>query len=138
MGKMDADPYVDDQLSLFRRGREDDAFHNLLEASADIIESLSTAFSQSNDPHVQAFLLSVAWNSHNTSFIPLLKTAIASRTSEVWKEALNGLVSFASVESLNALRKALPCQDAQKQSWIMEAIEQMEAALNRKRPEEGD
>ncbi len=129
MQETDADQYVAEQLSLFGAGSTDDAFHNLLEAPVDIAESLVTAFHRSGDPHVQAFILFVAWRSHDPRFLRLLGMALASTTREVWKEAIDGLVSFASAESLDTLRKALWYQDEEKRSWIKEAIDQVEVAM---------
>lgn len=129
MQKTDADRFVAEQLSLFDAGREDLAFSNLVEASVDVTPSLITAFQRAEDWHVQTFILSVVWNSHDTRYIPLFAAALASDVDGVWKGALDGLSSSASVESQAILKAALPCRDAEKAAWIAEAAEQVEAVL---------
>ena len=48
----------------------------------------------------------------------------------VWKQALDGLVTLASPESLRVLRSAADSEcDAERRAWIEEAIEQSADAI---------
>jgi hypothetical protein len=75
------------------------------------------------------------WQHRQPSVIPILAEALNDDESEVWQEAMDGLVSFSSEESLEALRAATnrkftnPDEAKLFTSWLKEAIAQVEEGV---------
>ena len=128
--------YVEAQLARFRDGDEDGAFHALRDLP-DIVAILTNEFRVETDPLTKAFLVRVLWESRDPAVLPVLSDALADHSSKVWNEALNGLVTLASDESLDVLRRAHshPAHNRQAQvvfpSRVHEAIEQVEEVLRK-------
>lgn len=120
-------------IEQYREGQSDDAFHGLLELDNGVLHELTQAFHESTDTSMRAFLLNVIWQHRQASVIPLLAEALFDRDSDVWKEAIDGLVTLNSPESLQALRRARMRQftnDREGQryrEWLEEGIRQAEA-----------
>jgi hypothetical protein len=85
---------------------------------------------------MRTFLVSVIWQHRQPSEIPLLAEALFDSEPEIWQEAMDGLVTFACPESLQALRRARTRQftndrEGQRFSeWLEEAIRQAESQMN--------
>jgi hypothetical protein len=93
-------------LERFRQGHGHDAFHGLLELEHAALPDLAQAFQASADTSMRAFLLNVIWQHRQSSEIPLLAEALFDREPEIWREAMDGLVTFACPESVQALHRA--------------------------------
>jgi HEAT repeat protein len=132
---MDAQALVAEVLVQFRAGEEDRAFFALLHTRTGLQSALEDAFRLEKDAHVRAFLVKVLWEQRDPAVLSLLASALGDRNAEVWKEALNGLVTLASPHSLEILGDALrqPISGRAEQdkfgSWVSEAIDQIKEAL---------
>lgn len=122
------DKRVADGLSLYRQGRCEDAFCLLSGAGQEITE-LVAAFRGESDGPCRAFLVEVIWQHRQQSAVPFLTEALSDPDDAVWRQALDGLVTLASPESLAALRIARESRDDTFREWIDEAIEQVEGYL---------
>lgn len=135
---MDSEAYVADQLALFRAGQKDAAFFGLIERPG-LLPILTNAFRGEPDSDVRVFLIKVLWEHRDPALLPVLGEALTDRNADVWKEALNGLVTLASSASLSILNRALaePVLDRSGQtkfaSWVNEAIEQVNETIHNDR-----
>ena len=90
-------------LERFREGDAENAFHSLTEMDHASIPELIAEFQAATDAELKAFLLHVIWQHRQPSVIPLLGEALFSADREVWLEAMDGLVVFASTDAIAAL-----------------------------------
>ena len=118
-------------LDRFRNGDCEAAFFGLIESGRETLPILMEAFHAETDRKVRDFLVEVIWQHRDESAIPFLASVLNDSEPAVWKQAIDGLVTLASVEAANALRAARSRQFARKadrdefQQWIDEAIEQV-------------
>lgn len=123
----------------FRSGDEESAFFTLVELPGDVLPALIEIFRAERATAVRAFLVKVAWERREETVIPFLADALNESEEEVWQQALDGLVAFASPQSLEILQsaRARACSDSsndkQLRLWLDEAIQQVEFEL-RARP----
>ena len=94
------DSIVAEYLQRFRKGDREGAFHNLLEKGHEILPVLMAAFHSECDSQVREFLVEVIWQHRQPSVIPFLGEALQDPEPEVWKQALDGLVTLASLAAL--------------------------------------
>jgi HEAT repeat protein len=118
-------------LDRLRRGKVNDAFFDLIELGPSALPILIDAFRREPDNSVRAFLLNVIWEFRSPASIPILADALNDPDPEVWKQALDGLVTIKSKEALSALqaeklrRLETDAETAEFRSWLDEAIEQL-------------
>ncbi len=118
-------------LAMFRQGDQDKAFHGLLEMDHAGLADLETTYRATPDREARRFLLRVIWQHRQPSILPLLAEALLDPEPRVWREALDGLVTFADPASVAALRAAQERRrDEEFQKWVNEAIEQAEANVD--------
>jgi HEAT repeat protein len=122
----------------FRSGDEESAFFTLIELSEDVLPTLIEIFRAEQAPGVRAFLVKVAWERRDEAVIPFLGEALRESEEEVWQQALDGLVAFASPQSLEILQSARArtfseaADDKRLGLWLDEAIQQVEFELHAK------
>ena len=125
-------PQITEYLERFRQGDVDEAFHGLLEMDDASLTELMAAFQAENDIDMRVFLLRVLWQHRQQSVISLLEESLFDSEPRIWREALDGLVTLASPEAVDALRAAKKRQfskqfDAEEfRRWLDEAIGQAE------------
>lgn len=77
-------------------------------------------------------LVEAIWQHRQPSVIGFLADVLGDPVPVVWKQALDGLVTLASPESMRVLRSAADNEcDAERRAWIEEAIEQSADAIAR-------
>ncbi len=124
-------------LEKFRNGDEESAFIDLIEMAGEVLPALTEHFRIEADIAARALLVRVAWERRDQAALPLLAEALGQPQEEIWQEALDGLVAFASPESLEILRRARQRGDADEitakrfRMWLEEAIQQVEFDLRR-------
>lgn len=124
-------------LDKFRSGEEEAAFFELLEIPGDVLPALIDVFRTEPDAAIRALLVRVAWERRDHSALSFLGEALSQLQEEVWQQALDGLVAFASPESLEILQRARnrDCKDDTAARrfglWLEEAIQQVEFELRR-------
>jgi len=134
---MDTTTYLQDHLEAYRRGDRDRAFFGLINRGDSLLPDLVKAFQSEADPKVRAFIVEVLWQQRDQRAIPALAEALNDPDERVWQEALNGLVTLASTESVEALKMGrgrifrTVAERDKFNTWLEEAIDQAEEALRR-------
>ena len=154
-------PRIAYYLEQLRQGQVDSAYHGLLETNYEMLPELIAVFRTETDTRTREFLLGVIWERWEQAMaryagdalrdyqegrepavtlartiIPLLGEALLDPEPLVWRQALDGLVGFASPAAMDVLRAARTRQFERQQDteefrrWLEEAIEQ---AQRRKR-----
>jgi hypothetical protein len=124
-------------LEKFRSGDEEAAFFELIEVADNVLPALTEQFRVEPDIAARTFLVHVAWERRDQAALPLLAEALGQPQEEIWQEALDGLVAFASRESLEILRQARQRDEKDETAvrrfhlWLEEAIQQVEFELRR-------
>jgi len=124
-------------LDKFRSGEEEAAFSELLEMPGDVLPALIDVFRTEPDVASRALLVRAAWERRDRSALSFLGEALNELQEEVWQQALDGLVAFASPASLEILQRARhrDCEDdtaaRRFNLWLEEAIQQVEFELRR-------
>jgi hypothetical protein len=122
---------VEEYLEWFRAGDRDRAFFGLLEMPDGILSELMEVFHNETSSSLREFLVEVIWQHRQQSSIPFLAQALFDSSKEVWKQALDGLVTLASPLALSSLEAARCRQFSSRQEleefqrWIDEAVEQI-------------
>jgi HEAT repeat protein len=123
--------YVEFYLTKLRAGDFETAFHALSEVGHSVVPMLIAAFRQESKPAVRAELVNIIWNHRRPETLAFLGEALSDSNAEVWKSALDGLVTLASPTALGILQTALSRQlpsrkqTEQFQKWVQEAITQV-------------
>ncbi len=129
---------VKEIVERFRSGDEESAFFTLIELPGDVLPTLIEIFRAEPAAEVRAFLVKAAWERREEAAIPFLGEILNEPDEEVWQQALDGLVAFASPQSLGILQsaRARACSDASNDKrlrlWLDEAIQQVEFELRAK------
>ena len=118
-------------LERFRRGDRDDACHGLLELGSEALPGLIAAVRAEEDRELRRVLLEIVWQCRDAAAVPFLLEMLDESEPEVWKEALDGLVTLASPAVLHALeakRHGVSRPDGFA-IWLAEAMMQVREAL---------
>jgi hypothetical protein len=124
-------------LEMAKAGHREAAFHCFLGLGEGAIPRLGEAYRAESDPAVRSLLVEVIWQLRSASSIDFLGEALQDPAPEVWREALDGLVTLASSESLRILERAregLEASDAEGRAdfreWIDGAIEDVRGRID--------
>ena len=124
-------------LDKFRSGEEESAFFDLIELPGDMLPAMIQVFRTEQDADIRGLLVKVAWERRDQAAVPFLKEALIQSEEQVWQQALDGLVAFASPESLEILQRARTHVHQDEAAakrfrlWLEEAIQQVEFELRR-------
>ncbi|MFN0052734.1 MAG: HEAT repeat domain-containing protein [Planctomycetales bacterium] len=112
---------------------DENAVHALVEAPHAIIPILASAFRSEPDPLKRSIILHVIWQHRDPSAIPFLAEGLQDRSPQVWKEALDGLVTIGGPESLAAINgtsdRHFESESVRQtfREFLVEALEQLNA-----------
>ena len=129
---------IDAAVDKFRSGDKESAFFELVELPGDVLPVIIDVFRGESRPDVRAFLVKAAWQRREQTVIPFLAEALTNDAEEVWQEALDGLVTLSSQESLEVLQSARSRKFGNETAakrfklWLEEAIQQVEFELRNK------
>ncbi len=129
---------IEQIVARFRGGDEESAYVTLIELSGNVLPLLIETYRAEQAAEVRAFLLKAAWERRDEAVIPFLGEALRDSAEEVWQQALDGLVAFASPQSLEILQSARSrtiadtANDKRLRLWLDEAIQQVEFELRAK------
>jgi hypothetical protein len=84
----------------------DDAWHRLVEAGPGVIPSIVRTLGAEMQPRIQAELVRALASYRSSEAISALSELVISRESEVWKLALDALVTVGGDEARKALQQA--------------------------------
>ena len=111
---------------------DENAFHTLLEAPPSLIPQLIEQYSREDNPRTRAVVVEVVWQHRSPEVVSFLADALSDPAAEVWKQAIDGLVTIGDSSAVAALRnwKDLSASDDStkadsRSSWIAEALEQL-------------
>jgi hypothetical protein len=119
-------------LNMAKNGDSDVAYHGLIELPSNLPSDLEDAYRGEADPLVRALIVKAVWQHRLPISVGILAVALEDPHPDVWKEALDGLVTLASPESRKVLESAkhrLRGQDEVLLAWIDEAIDQMNESI---------
>jgi HEAT repeat protein len=125
--------HLDACLDLAKTGHREAAFHCLFDLGERAIPRLAEAYRAEREPAVRNLLVEVVWQLRSPSSIEFLGEALQDPNPEVWKQALDGLVTLASPESLRILESArdrLGVDLDDFQSWVEGAIEDVSGRID--------
>lgn len=131
-------PRIKEIVDCFRAGDEEAAFFTLIELDGDVLPALMEVFRQEQEAYVRAFLVKAAWERRDEAVIPFLGAVLNGAEEASWQQALDGLVAFASTQSLAILNAARAREFAEDsltrrfRLWLDEAIQQVELELRTK------
>jgi HEAT repeat protein len=120
-------------LELAKAGHREAAFRRLLDLGEEAIPRLAEAYRAESDPGVRNLLVEVIWQLRSPSSIEFLGEALQDPNPEVWKQALDGLATLASPESLQILESArdrVGVVDDDFRSWVEGAIEDVSGRID--------
>jgi hypothetical protein len=104
----------------------DDAWHSLVEESAAVVPLIVEAYAMVEQTTVKAALVDVVAHFRSTDTVGFLADALRDRDGEIWKRALDGLVSLGPEHALTPLREmCAEAKDEEKRAWIQEAIDSL-------------
>jgi hypothetical protein len=111
----------------------DDASYSLLELGPVALPHLAEAFRLAGDYRVRLRLAEVVCHLRSIDALPFLRELLDNRDPTMWKTALDGLVMIGDdltgqTHVLEVLAAAREVADAEKRSWIDEAVGQIPPA----------
>lgn len=107
---------------------DENAYHTLIEADDDIVPTLIDEFRDATNGERRGKILEIIWQHRIPDTIAFLTSTLDDEHRDVWKEALDGLVTIGGNESRNALNDCLGriAPDDERAIWIAEAIDQIQ------------
>ena len=124
-------------LEMAKAGHREAAIHGLLDLGETELPRLVDAYRAEPDPAVRSLLVEVIWQLRSPESLELLGEALQDPAPEVWREALDGLATLASPESLRILestRDGLVVSDEadgdDRREWIDGAIEDVRGRID--------
>ena len=126
-------------LEMARAGHREAALHGLIDQGEAVLPRLGEAYRAEPDPDVRSLLVEAIWQLRSPSSLELLGEALQDPAPEVWREALDGLATLASPESLRILestRDGLVVSDEEGsdgddlREWINGAIEDVRGRID--------
>ena len=130
---------IKDIIETFRAGDEESAFFTLIELPGDILPALIETFRDEKNPGIRAFLVKAAWERREEAVLPFLSEVLHDSEEEAWQQALDGLVAFATPQSLDILHAARSRSFTEESAarrfllWLDEATEQVNSELRAKK-----
>ncbi|MBN2371761.1 MAG: HEAT repeat domain-containing protein [Vicinamibacteria bacterium] len=125
----DLEALVDHYLTEWSSSGWAHAFHSLVELGPVALSELEKRFSSTRDDALRAEIVVIVRHLHTDLSVPLFEAALADRSPEVWKAALDGLVDLASPEAIALLERSRTqppagTAEAEWESWVSEALDQ--------------
>src|SRR4051812_23732769 len=103
----------------------DDAWHSLAEAGPLALPYIVDAFNSSSDPAAKLALVQIISEYRSAEAIPFFAGCLQNADPDIWKAALDGLVSLGGRAALDLLIVARDTTTRDKREWIAEAVEQL-------------
>lgn len=125
-------------LRKLRAGDFDSAFHGLIDLDPVVIQLLIAEYRKETSMELRSKLLRIIIEFRTPHALPLLDEAVRDRRGDVYKVALDGLVSLASTEAVNVLESVVWEEEAAASpnleyiEWVREALGQTRHRTSRK------
>jgi hypothetical protein len=126
----DWDEYAPYCLHRLQGPESESAYHDLVAADHAVVSILIDAFRAEQDPEIRALLVDIIWQHRLPETAGFLTEALADLHPEVWKSALDGLVTLgpSAIPALQSVRDHAPLASPAERTrveWIDEALGQM-------------
>jgi HEAT repeat protein len=108
-----------------RLNRDSSAWHSLVELGFEALPKIREAFRSSADGRKRALLIEVLAERRDEESFPLFNEALYSPVSEVWKTALDALVTLGGPTAKALLEIAEAELPIKRRAWIREALKQI-------------
>jgi HEAT repeat protein len=104
-----------------------------LDFGASALPYFVEAFEKENAPNRRARLVRIIWQFRDLAALPILAIALNDQSNDVWKDALDGIVTLGGKQALIILKDAHAAasgsSDTEKLEWIDEAVNQMSKGI---------
>jgi HEAT repeat protein len=117
---------ISSYLDWARAGNREAALEGLIDLGEAAIPRLLDAYRAEADPALRMLIVEAAWQIRSHASVDFLGEALEDPDPQVWRQALDGLVTLASAESLRILKAArdsIRPGDEEFQTWLEQAIE---------------
>jgi hypothetical protein len=122
---LDLQEYVNHYVAKLTGAGADDAWHSIVEAGPTAPPHVIDAFNRTSARRVKVCLVQIISEYRSTAAIPFFETLLRSDEAEIWKAALDGLVTLGGEAALDALSAVSPSAAPEKQLRIDEARRQI-------------
>jgi hypothetical protein len=119
--------YCSENVEKLGEPEGEDVYHRLLEADNSIIPYCIETYRTSTNPIIRSKIIEIIWQHRLPETVAFLSEALGDVSANVWKSALDGLVTMggdSAIEILKSARKRSVSDDLSE--WIDEAIQQIE------------
>jgi HEAT repeat protein len=116
---------ISSYLDWARSGNREAALQGLIDLGEPAIPRLVNAYRAEADPAIRALVVEAVWRLRSHASIEFLGEALQDPALEVWKQALDGLVTLATPQSLRILEAArdmVRIPDDGLHDWVEGAI----------------
>src|SRR5215467_17794 len=126
---------IDHYLQQLREEDSENAFFNLLEIDDSLVPKLIEAYWHESSRDFRLVMLNAIWEHRLPTTLGFLGEALKDNDSEIWKEALDGIVAINALEGLEILeaekRRLLPFRPKSNDrlEWVEEALAQLSENL---------
>jgi len=120
-------------LDLARERHREGALQGLMDLGEPALPGLLDAYRSEPDPGVRAVIVEAVWQLRTHAAVDFLGEALQDPDAEVWRQALDGLVTLASPESLHVLESARDRigEDREEfREWVDGAIEDVSGRID--------
>jgi hypothetical protein len=124
---------VNDFLELARKGHNEAALQGLIDLGEPAIELLSASYRGESSASVRALIVEAVWQIRSHASVDFLGEALLDPAPEVWRQALDGLVTLASAQSLQILestRDQLGDNRPELGDWLDGAIDDVRGRVD--------
>lgn len=111
-------------LGQLQQRDSEDAFFSLVEADPSAVPHLQQAALDESDPTLKAKIIEIIWQHRLPETASFLEEMLTDPNDEVWKAALDGLVTLGSRVSIESAMDALSADDKRRE-WLQEALDQL-------------
>ena len=130
-----------DEVAYYREGlvgsSADSAWHSLVDLGPAALDELHHALRWTTDLHLRRALLSVIVAIRRPESASLFGSLLRDKDTEIWRSALDGLVTLGTDEAARILESARTTPDEERRLWIEEALGQLRNGPFSPPPREG-
>jgi len=127
----DRDIQIGAYIDQLRGTGRDSAWHALVELGPDAGPAAAAALGTTKDVDVHVALLKLLAEYRAADAVPAITTQLQHPMSDVWRAALDALVTIGDERAVAALTGVRSAAAEDRQPWIDEAISQIRAARRR-------
>jgi len=101
------------------------AWHGLVELGPTALDEIRIAFAATLDRHLRRKLLTVIVELRQPESAAFFRSLLRDYDTEIWRSALDGLVTLGTDEAARILENARATADEERSRWFDEALAQI-------------